>query len=189
MLSVISQFTPPYKLHMGCGTVKLEGWINVDADMESSAADLQWDASQVLPFADQSCQFIYHEHFLEHLPIADGVSFLRECYRILEIGGVMRIAMPSLDALLEKCETGNWKDQDWLTWDDYKFIQTKAEMLNIAFRWWGHQWLYDWEELHRRLTDAGFQRIHKMDWQVSQFHELERLETRKDSILICEVIK
>ena len=62
-------------------------------------------------------------------------------------------------------------------------------MLNMIFRGWGHQWLYDREELHRRLKEAGFRNIRDVEWGESQFPELRNRETRKDSLLICEVQK
>src|SRR5205814_2367959 len=120
--------------------------------------DLVWDLSRSIPVGDGTCNLIFTEHLLEHLPPDCGVAFLRECQRVLVPGGVVRVAMPSLDVILEKA-TGDWRDQDWLRWPEYQFIQTRAEMLNIAFRWWGHQWLYDRQELHRRLGEAGFVEI------------------------------
>ncbi|MEG4111291.1 methyltransferase domain-containing protein [Microcoleus sp. Pol12A6] len=178
-----------YKLHIGCGQVKLVGWINIDEMLHPGITDLQLDITKGLPYDDDSCSLIHHEHFLEHLSAEAGLSFLKECYRLLKSGGVMRIAMPSLDQIIEKCYLGNWKDQDWLKWPEYQFIKTRAEMLNISFRWWGHQWLYDREELHRRLQEAGFTIIRDVEWGNSDIPELRNLETRKDSLLICEAEK
>lgn len=180
---------PPYMLHLGCGLNYFEGWINLDANKELQKCDVVWDLRFGVPFPDNSCRHIYCEHMLEHLPVSDGLNFLRECRRVLEPGGVMRIAMPSLDFLLERVCAGDWKNQDWLTWPDFQFITTRAEMLNIAFRWWDHQWLYDREELHRRLREAGFTAIEDVDHSKSKHCQLENRETRKDSILICEVVK
>ncbi len=97
--------------------------------------------------------------------------------------------MPSLDNLLEKCCSGNWRDQDWLTWPDHTFIQTRAEMINIFFRWWGHEWIYDSEEFHRRLKEAGFSQIRDVSWGQSDIDDLRDRETRKDSLLICEAVR
>ncbi len=138
---------------------------------------------------DSSCALIYSEHLLEHLKVEDGVALLKECLRVLQPGGRLRFAMPSLDYVLERCCSGKWKEQDWLTWPDHLFIQTQAEMLNIAFRWWGHQWLYDREEFHRRLKEAGFTQIRDVEWGQSEVPELRDRETRKDSLLICEAIR
>jgi predicted SAM-dependent methyltransferase len=62
-------------------------------------------------------------------------------------------------------------------------------MVNIFFRWWGHQWIYDTEEFHRRLEEAGFSRFRNMPWGQSNIPEFVGLETRKDSLLICEADK
>ena len=70
------------------------------------------------------------------------------------------------------------------------FIKTNAEAINIAFRWWGHQWLYDWEELERRLKDIGCVEIEKCKLNESKHPELRNLETRGEgSNLIAEVVK
>lgn len=188
-LDNIHLFNKRNKLHVGCGQVRLEGWINIDESFTEGITDIQLDVTTGLPFEDKSCQIIYHEHFLEHLSAETGLKFVKECHRVLTKGGVMRIAMPSLDVIIEKCYLGQWRDQGWLKWPEYQFIKTRAEMLNIAFRWWGHQWLYDREELHRRLRDAGFSIIRDVEWGNSDIPDLRNLETRKDSLLICEVSK
>lgn len=189
VIRVLRQFVFPYKLHLGCGKIKFNGWINIDLDEKLDTFDIVWDVSNGLPFEDSSCKMIYHEHMLEHLSVEKGVFLLRECHRVLQGGGVLRVAMPSLDVLLEKANSENWRDQDWLRWPEYQFIQTRAEMLNISFRWWGHQWLYDQEELRRRLHEAGFRQVRNVEWGYSDVPELRKRETRKDSLLICEAWK
>ncbi|MCC5665335.1 methyltransferase domain-containing protein [Nostoc sp. CHAB 5784] len=187
--NILDQLIQPYKLNFGCGKVKFDGWLNIDIDTTLNTVDLIWDVSNRLPFKDNSCQIIYHEHMLEHLPVEQGIFFLHECYRVLQVGGVLRVAMPSLDVLLKKATSENWRDQDWLRWPEYQFIQTRAEMINIAFRWWGHQYLYDSEELHRRLHEAGFIYVKDVEWGCSDTKELRNRETRNDSLLICEARK
>ncbi len=180
---------PPYKLNIGCGRIVFPGWINIDSDPSVSTPDVVWDLSLGFPVPDDSCGLIYSEHLLEHMKAEDGVALLRECRRVLAPDGVLRFAMPSLDFVLERVCSGNWRDQDWLTWPDYQFVQTRAEMLNMAFHWWGHQWFYDREEFHRRLKEAGFTRFRDVAWGESETAELRNRETRKDSILICEAQK
>ncbi len=185
----LARFSIPYKLHLGCGTVKFDGWINIDSNATFQTVDIAWDLARGIPVKDASCRFFYAEHLLEHMTVETGVSFLRECARVLMEGGILRIAMTSLDDLIEKSCHGNWRDQDWLSWPEYQFIQTRAEMLNVAFRWWGHQWLYDREELHRRLKEAGFSQLKDVQWGSSDFSDLKNRETRTDSLLICEATK
>lgn len=187
--AAIGRLPRPYRLHVGCGRIRLDGWVNLDSDPMLAEPDVLWDLRRGLPVPDGSCEAIYSEHVIEHIPVEDGVAFLRECHRALRPGGRVRIATPSLDEILEKSCAGDWRDQDWLSWPEFRFISTRAEMLNISFRWWGHQWLYDREELHRRLREAGFERIADARWGESQVPVLRGLETRLDSRLICEATK
>ena len=185
----LSRVAVPIKLHVGCGPKSFDGWVQLDAEAAGPHIDVIWDLRWGLPCANDSCGFIYSEHVLEHLNVVDGLRFLRDCRRCLQPGGVVRIAMPSLDILIEKSAGANWRDQDWLTWPAFQHIQTRAEMLNISFRAWGHQWLYDRVELHRRLNEAGFSRIVDCEWCASGFDDLRNREWRQESQLICEATK
>lgn len=181
------------KLHLGCGGVYKEGWVNIDNNSDNNIArlDLNWDLRYPLPFSNNSVDFIYHEHLLEHLTIEEAHRFLLECKRVLKPSGIMRIAVPDLEFVIETYNNSNWEK-------DYKefrkkysldFVKTKAEMININFRYWGHKWLYDWEELNRRLSDIPFAKIQKCVWNKSQYKELCSLESRTESVLIAEVSK
>lgn len=185
-----SKYNHPYKLNIGCGRIKFDSWINIDMSDEwgKDIVDVVWDATQPFPIPDASCEYIYNEHFIEHLTIPQALSFLKECHRLLKQDGVLRIATPSLETTVIKY-LNDWRDQDWLTWDGSEYIKTRAEMLNTMFREWGHQWLYDDEELCRRLQEAGFSNLKKVEIWKSEYAELENRETRKDSTLIYEIIK
>jgi len=50
-----------------------------------------------LPFDDCSINFIYSEHFFEHLFLDEAVALLKECYRILRPFGVIRSVVPDAD--------------------------------------------------------------------------------------------
>lgn len=172
------------RLHVGCGTNRFPGWVNADIDPR---ADLIVFLERKLPFADGSLDRIYSEHVIEHVPYAVAVRFFREARRALRPGGVMRIAMPDLDELVERYRD-DWRNQDWLTWPEFSFIRTRAEMINLAFRGWGHQHLYNREELARALEEAGFRDVRFAAWGQSRHEDLCGLETRKDSLLIAEAV-
>jgi predicted SAM-dependent methyltransferase len=178
----------PYRLHIACGNVKLPGWVNVDRDPVSEIIDVSWDVRQPLPIADCSCEYIFHEHFLEHLTVPEGLSFLRECRRLLTRGGILRVAMPDLAECVRQYYENDWR-QPWMQKYGYEWIQTRAETINIAFRDWEHKWLYDREELHRRLREAGFEQIRDCERLQSPVPALRGLETRDETLLVCEAIK
>ncbi len=64
--------------------------------------------------------------------------------------------MPDLTECVRQYWEDDWRDQPWMKQHGYEWIRTRAELLNICFREWEHCWLYDREELHRRLHEAGF---------------------------------
>ena len=175
----------PLKLNIGCGQVKLNGWVNIDIDPN---ADLIVDVRKKLPFKNENVDFIYNEHLFEHLTFEEGKKFLHECHRCLKTSGVLRIATPDLDYVIAKY-SGDWKNQDWLTWAGFEFISSKGMMINISFRNWGHQYLYNEEDLRNQLIQAGFKNVTRCEWNVSSHLELNGLETRKDSLLIIEAQK
>ena len=83
----------------------------------------------------------------------------------------------------------SWKDHPFIKEFGLGFVQTKAELINIHFRFWGHKHLYDKDELERRLKEVGFENIKFCGQRKSEFAELNNLETRDQSTLIAEVRK
>jgi len=176
----------PRRLHVGCGDVRLPGWINADVH---PSADLVIYMQRRLPFEDESLDRVFSEHVLEHVSFETGQFFLREAHRVLVPGGVLRIAMPDLEYLTRGYAEGNWRKFDWVHWPEFQFITTGAQMLNIAFRWWGHKHLYDEEELVRALRPLSFSHFERVQNEESSYDDLRGLESRPDSRLIMEAVK
>ncbi|AGB42133.1 hypothetical protein Halha_2259 [Halobacteroides halobius DSM 5150] len=176
-------------LNIGCGDVCFDGWVNIDLD--SKAADLNIDVRDGLPYEDNSIDYIYSEHFIEHLTVNEGIYFFEEVFRVLKKGGVMRVATPSLKSVVMQYLSDDWKDQEWIKKHGYEYLQTRAEMINLSFRAWGHKYLYDEEELKRRLIEAGFNcnNIFQKELNDSEFKDFCDKETRQESDLIIEVTK
>jgi predicted SAM-dependent methyltransferase len=188
---LIKNFKGPVKLNVGCGTDYKNGWINIDnnSDHNIEKLDLDWDLRNPLPFDDNSVDFIFNEHFLEHLTVEEGQGAIKDFMRVLKPDGVLRIAMPDLETAIKFYNDPNWKRRPFIKNFDLQFVQTRAELLNMNFRWWGHKWLYDWEELERRLRDSGCTKIKRKRLGKSQNKELRGLEIRSESLLIAEVEK
>lgn len=85
---------------------------------------------------------------------------------------------------------GDWETRfDWVQWPEYAFLRTRAQMLNVGLRWWGHQHLYDREELTRVLSEAGFEQVAFPSHGESEHGDLRGLEPRADSRLVAEAIR
>lgn len=166
------RFTNPKKLHLGCGANILAGWENIDIDGPSPI--LRWDLTRPLPLPAGTVTFIFNEHFIEHVTRPQGIALLSECYRLLAPGGVLRISTPSLRKLLDEYllgRTTEWIDVGWEP-------ATPCQLINEGMRSWGHQFVYDAEELHGLLRDCGFAAIVKAEWRQSRHSELRNLECR-----------
>ncbi len=57
------------KLHVGCGNNRLPGWLNYDKGV---------DIRRPLPFPDDSMDFVFAEHVVEHITAREAWRFLRE---------------------------------------------------------------------------------------------------------------
>lgn len=85
---------PELKLDMGCGRNKQPGFIGVD--LYSPDADIKLDLFKFpWPWKDGEVSEIFASHFIEHIPANLRWPFFEECWRILKVGGIMRIFVPS----------------------------------------------------------------------------------------------
>lgn len=174
------------KLNVGCGPCYMDGWVNIDNNSTLLKVDLLHDARLPFPYPNDSIQFIYNEHFIEHMTLADGLNFFKEAYRMLVKGGVMRIAAPDLDVTIDQFVHDSWRED---------FIKaripctTRCEMLDMTTRGWGHLYLYNYEEIEFRLKSCGFTDITRKELNKSNYLELSNLETRWASFLIVEAVK
>jgi SAM-dependent methyltransferase len=154
------------KLHIGAGMSPLSGWTNVDL-VPYPGIDAVLDVTRGLPF--EQVEFIFAEHFLEHLPLVDGLRFLRECRRVLTDDGIMRISTPNLDWVW----LTHYKQPADMT-DDEQFLGCLE--LNRAFHGWGHRFLYNLPMLLLALNRSGFSTFVSCEYGRSTHTNLTELE-------------
>lgn len=84
-------------LDLGCGWNTHAHMLNCDFQWHPGI-DLCWDiAAKPLPFADARFQGIYSEHCLEHHAPEVILVILRECFRLLASGAVLRLVLPDAE--------------------------------------------------------------------------------------------
>lgn len=161
------------RLHLACGKNVLQGWANIDYDDNNGV--IGWDLSRGLPIvASSTIDLIYCEHFIEHISLQEARVFLADCYRVLQSGGVLRLSTPSLEMLVSEYQAGRileWRDVGWNP-------ATPCRMLNEGFRLWGHQFVYDRDELVQLLQEVGFCNVIQVAWGESTTPLLRGLECR-----------
>lgn len=86
-------------LHLGCGNINKENFINIDGFPYSHVHYVQ-SLDKLSNFDDDSVDLIYACHCLEHFRYSQTRSVLREWYRVLKNGGVLRLSVPDFDKLV-----------------------------------------------------------------------------------------
>lgn len=82
------------KLEIGPGKKRIKGFETLNISY-SPVTDYVWDASDKLPFKDESFCIIYASHILEHIPWYSVETTLFEWKRILKRGGWVEIWVPN----------------------------------------------------------------------------------------------
>ena len=85
-------------LNLGCGSRYHSDWINVDFTSTSDNV-IAHNLLEGIPFPDNHFDVVYNSHVLEHFSKEAGRNFLRECFRVLNTDGIIRIVVPDLEQL------------------------------------------------------------------------------------------
>jgi SAM-dependent methyltransferase len=187
------------KINFGCGFSPLPNWTNIDGgdDIQHDVPHLEsvvrldvWKALSEIP--DCATRFVTSEHFFEHFDRLEGHRLLKQWFRILKPGGVVRIVMPDLDNEV-RCYLGLLPGLSWekdqlphrlvrLTRlkGPYQLIEgeryTRAIDFNNGLRSVGHRFFYDFETIDQSLRLAGFTGVKRQSFRDSDFEELRGID-------------
>ena len=202
-------------LQCGCGWNLQPGWLNSDAATYIDANNnrtqnekiariderhyyLQHDGTQPWPMTDGCFDWIYSEHFIEHLTLVEGVSWLKQMHRLLRSGGCLRISTPDLRRYVD-----GYRDPSNQFFAEHRKrlealgVRTvpnrPAWMVNQIFQRWGHQWIYDFDELRVAAVGAGFpvSSVRECQFQEGLVPEMSQLDlrVRSDESLYVEMTR
>jgi predicted SAM-dependent methyltransferase len=125
------------KIQFGCGGNRINGWENYDSEI---------DISKTLPFQNNIATHVLAEHVMEHITIQQAWHFIEECYRILDHGGVLRLAVPCVSKIFKLA------DQEY-----FEFIKRNG---------WGDSTLKD------AVKSIIFNHEHKTIWESSSLESI-----------------
>ena len=144
------------KLNLGCYNRKIQGFTNVDirANVEPDIVD---DVFKLNSFKENSVDLIYACHVLEHANYKESDQALRRWFVVLKKGGVLRLAVPDMEAHFA-----------------HYYYHKDLRLLHSTF--WGsqkHEYDYhkngwDFRKLKEDLEAAGFSMIKKYDWRETE---------------------
>jgi hypothetical protein len=84
----------PLKLNLGSGSVRMDGFTNVDISPDCGAEIVHDLSVFPWPFEDDSVEEVHCSHFLEHLTGAQRIGFMDELWRVLKPAGTANIITP-----------------------------------------------------------------------------------------------
>jgi ubiquinone/menaquinone biosynthesis C-methylase UbiE len=115
-------------LNLGCGKRYHKSWTNVDFIAIGDDV-IAHNLINGIPFEDDAFEVVYHSHVLEHFNKTNGLAFISECYRVTKIGGIIRVAVPDLEKIIQEYqrnleralnnELGGMDDYDWIMLELY----------------------------------------------------------------------
>ncbi len=93
------------RLYVGSRDLKPDGYLCVDID-PSGCPDIVADIRDMRSVADASCEELIASHVLEHLEWPESFRALAEFGRVLQPGGLLKLAVPDLRLLLDMLVSG-----------------------------------------------------------------------------------
>jgi predicted SAM-dependent methyltransferase len=171
-------------IEIGSGPKKGQnGWLTLDI---ISGCDLQLNLLERLPFPNNSVDFIYSSHFLEHFQTSEIKSILKECYRILKSGGKISTCVPDSSIYINAYTRNEELDQSfWIRYLPAADINSKIDYINYVGHMNGeHKHLFDLENLINIHKACGFQKTNRR-----QFDSALDMKERDYESIYVEAIK
>jgi predicted SAM-dependent methyltransferase len=157
-------------LNLGCGLNPIKNWINYDSGNFEGV--VSYDLRQGLPQETETVSYIYAEHFIEHIPYDACVKLLSNCYKVLKRGGIIRLSTPDLEYLVKA-----YQEKNLQAYVNMWSPETPCKMMNEGMRLWGHEFIFDKDQLQLLLNHIGFE-VTFCNWGESKHESLKGIETR-----------
>ena len=161
----IVDVTPNMKrLHLGCGGKFIPGFYHVDIQSYPHV-DQICSVDKLAFVADDTVELIYACHVLEHFGRFQIVDVLREWCRVLQSGGLLRLAVPDFAACAAIYYEQGLKDG----LSGLVGLVCGGQRDETDF----HQMIFDAPLLSGLLLQAGFSEVRRWDWQTTEHADVD----------------
>lgn len=197
------------RINLGCGIVALEGWENYDKSpvmllrkvpflltflikikiltpghIQTWPKNVQRrDLTKPLPQKDQTVEAIYSSHMLEHIYLAEARNLVKEAYRVMQPGGIIRLALPDGELWARQVLEGQGGEHFNERLNAYPVARPKGRR-QITFMLGGsaHKWQPTRDLVKDMLEDAGFTGFRELEYQQGDLPQVTEVEMRPESM-------
>ena len=150
------------KLHLGCWQRYIPGFVHIDlCDFEH--IDYKRNIDDLSIFNNNSVTLIYSSHSFEYFDRKKGIKVLKEWLRVLRPGGILRMAVPDFDALINiYSKTGNL---EIILGPLFGRMKIETDLKENISKYIYHKTIYNFKDLKILLKSCGFKNIKKYDWR------------------------
>ena len=164
------------KLQLGAGMNELPGWLNTDYFARPGIYFL--DVTRRFTIPDNAFNYVFSEHHVEHISYQNARFMLKEIFRILQPGGVLKLTTPDLNKYIYAYINNDYQlplvkqhVDNWI-YTGFAYAKTyipatadyRAHFINDIFLNYEHRFIYDAQALITILEEAGFQNVHQIDY-------------------------
>jgi predicted SAM-dependent methyltransferase len=153
------------RVHLGAGTRRVAGWLNVDVRGSDYDVDL---GSGRLPWRTNSLACVVSEHMIEHLELrTELLPLLAELRRVLRPGGEIWLSCPDIEKICRSYldhRMVDLLDDRRGRFPSYSLGGAPtSHMINELFHQFGqHENLFDFELLEWALRSSGFDDVRRI---------------------------
>ncbi len=162
-------------LEIGPGNSRIENFETLNV-VKNEVSDFVGDATNHLPFHDNSFDLVYASHILEHVPWYQVQKILEEWKRVIKPGGYLEIWVPDglkIAKAFVAAEEGNdnsWQQDNWYRFNEKHDpgIWFSARMFSYGDgsgdkkhpNW--HLSTFSYRLLEKMLRESGFEEIRRL---------------------------
>jgi predicted SAM-dependent methyltransferase len=149
--------------------------------------------------ANETVDFVYSSHFLEHLTRREASKIVKDCFRVLKPGGWIRLVCPDLRILARKYLEGDIGYPLFNVWPKAQLSEAFIESLclvdnrSILAKFlspgFSHLYMYDFDSIAELLSECGFPVTNVCCFREGATPDIDKLDNRPDESLFVEAQK
>jgi len=161
-VDIINAGSDEVKLHLGCGTKFIPGFIHVDL-ISHPHIDHNVDICKLSMFEDGAVDLIYCSHALQYFDRNEAAQVLEEWHRVLKPGGTLRLAVTDFEAVVKIYRRYGDLEHRGILGPLYGKWPVDGDRIYMKTT-------YDFDSLRRLLETADFKDVRRYDWRET-IHE------------------